>query len=689
MMNNENHAEPFTVDLGDVNNERTFKQVRFPGEEGTYRLRVVNLGNDLGSTVTQKHVNTGIQLSNINGEVFRVKAVLDQEIDGISESHWLTLHHTNSSDILALNQYRIRGVSEEGYLSDWVYSNLKDNDNETIIYEMLYDLLDIIMTTRDADIEAFLSYVVEDAYKSLLEKEKTSITYLFDQTEKLTADMSESKSINQDIDNSHLENYQIQLKDLFNLIGQNMATEFKEVFMSSSDEFVSILKMYKASDAFKNRMNDLTTMVVEVFLEDALDRIIENSKIELLVENEGNQSIFLEGSYNLDIKSELVRSSYDIMPTDDFFLNANSTVQLIIGPVLSEEITYQYVEQLHSDLRYFKNEMLEVIVAEPTEEVLMLVKMYLNEGVFPYLMIDQMSALVSTEIMDQADLVEKIGSSIVDYSVITESGYEKYMIIKDVVDELIIGGLPPKIDKYFIGLTEKLSSKMSSTAYVLVQYGIDEVYDVIEHIGENLQHGYRRIKKDNQENFTAILKDDSYKARSSLEPKAYEEEKVGIEDKHSYHVKETKKYEEIFQFLNEEIVKYYEKSNVRMNDNIMISIAEKSSLIGRLIQRLSEYYTVQSSEKVSLSSNRKSLLLESMQVKTDYAFNPVYLPYLSDRRNKEIEELPVYIEIHPQLVDIYEISGKEKIQYALGNEFDEGWPLGIFELGTNTLKGAE
>jgi|GEM_PF-3699424 len=687
-MNEEMSVMPFTADSKNPLKERIFKQVSFPGSEGVYRLRVISAEGETKSAVTQKYVDTGIPANNVDGAIFRIKAVLDTPQDEVSESYWLTLGNgPQPGEIRRLNQYRIRGISDVGYRSDWVYSDLKDDQNELLVYEMLYDLLDIMTMVREGEIESLISLITEDALQATLRKDRIRYDHLIDQAEEATMAGEEQIEIGKGGTSEVNEQVTAVLTELFQMIGKELGHEFKESFMSSQKEFSEIMKLYRVADNYRNRTTDMMTMILEVFLEDSLDRIVKKSTIEVFVENGENQAIYLDGTIDFDIKSEILKASYDLMPQDDFVIATSSAVQLLLEPALQEQVDYVHLESTKTELRYFKTEVLEALVAEPAEELLMLLRLFVQDAIFPYLAIDQMQSIVQHNLHDGSDLNKSRPAGIVQYDLYEDDNVTQYIIVKDIIKELIGGDLLPHIDDYFVTLLDKLIYRVQEKAHIIVDYEMTDVFSYFAGMGERIHSGYTAIKTAYSEEW-AVGMADAVEARQAPLLSAVDVMGVSLNESHAMTENLFNRVAESMDALFGESIASSAGLSAEISEQTHMSIGFTHQIIANYQHRLLEYYNVLIHDDTKIRADIDGKMDEVVSLNPTVGFYPVYMPNISDQSKILPRDLKTQ-NILPELSDRLTISGKEKVQYALGNDFDQGWPLGEFVLGVNTLKGVD
>src|SRR5690606_16514448 len=153
----------------------------------------------------------------------RIRAKLSMAIDGVKESHWVTQQHKNDLQAESFNHFRIRGVSHEGIRSDWVYSNIKNFQNEDILFQLLHDVLDIVLQTNDDHLEHLIETVMYDAMHLLYRDDKPGLQ-------------------NERVSNEYIE---AAITEIVRLLASDIHQGLKEKLTSSVQEFTEFLRAYK------------------------------------------------------------------------------------------------------------------------------------------------------------------------------------------------------------------------------------------------------------------------------------------------------------------------------------------------------------------------------------------------------------------------------------------------------------
>ncbi|QHW35673.1 hypothetical protein GZH47_32770 (plasmid) [Paenibacillus rhizovicinus] len=675
-------AVPFPVDFKEQHNNRIFKHVSFPGEPGTYRIRAINNGLNTVSTIHQKSISTGIDATDIEGQRYRIKAVLSEPDTGISESYWLSTRHEDYVGVQAFNQYRIRGISLEGWKSDWVYSEARDEANHIVVYEMLYDLLNIIEMIDDEKIEAFLQLMTSDAYQAVSHSEFVRFIPSLEPDELLEHLISETFDSESDRSNVVNESLVAQLKSSFDFIGKSLYSSFKEDFLADKREFADIMKMYRAYDRFQQKPSDIVSMVVEIFLEEYLENIVKASNIEVLLENDENKAIYLEGRYALDVKAEVLRAAYTLMPHDNFVFHANSTVKLLTEPIFREDVNYRIVQETKETLSVFASHLQEALGVTPSEELFFFMRMMFQEAYMPYMLMDQRIAEVMINLIDDADYISG-SDGIIEYDVVEGDDVNKRMFLYDLAWNLILGDKDFRYD-YEIGLMDKFLNHMTSKRHALVNYHFYEYVDALAEMGERFTLRYKEMPFTPSEQLSIGSKEQTarrFKTSSSVQ----EDTDLIASDSTKLAPSAAERLSDYMDVLLAEQLTNRSTPQETEHENFVVHYADVAATSDDLRGLVKEYYRILASERLGISPDLGASRSELFHVSANDLVSPQYKPHLWAKYNLHLKTSRD-ISVTTSLKDQFKLDGREKVLYALG-DISAGWPIGHFILGTNTLKG--
>lgn len=677
----------------EAHDDRLFKHITFleDNPDAVYRLVGVDHNNERLTVQTSrlKEVLTNIAVTDISKERFRIKAVLSEEDQGIKESHWVTQQQLDGTSAKSLNQYRIRGIATEGWQSDWVYSELRDMDNDLIVYNMIYDVLDLMLSVQDDHIEYLMDYIVGDTFQQIL-KDHAHYAKTFELEEGQTASMSEILSIlNTRSAMNPQEELLTQLGEEFMVLAGQLKQSFQEKLMASPEEFTQLLRIYKLMDQYQERKMDFFQLLIENFIEDSYEKIVQNTNIEVLLQNEEEMGIYLTSSYEFDIKTELIAAIYDVAPTDHFVTSINDAVQLISEPVIYEELMYG-----------------------STEDVYALLRMALQEIVFPLKVIDQHTLLVESELEDRREEVTR--GSIVEFDEIKEDYLIRNLLLFDVIESVIKTDWEPTrdFDEYFIDYM--LKSMNDSRMKLNIDYNLEEVLEVLLDMGESFRLTYK--KEFGIVNETAIVgTDESVQQDNTITPASLKERyQVALQELQTIHdkVKRQRVQEPVSVSFMDSMVSQYKAFKQEFQENFTSSIEDSvfhdavSHLqavreeIGSGITEVSKKEFIsedslfrewqqagieEGHRHTSITGSNR--LIDQLQAQSEFTYYNLFKHHLRHPNKFPIIEKKS-IELTHDLQDDFIMDGTETLLYALG-DMDGISPIGTFRLGVNTLIGEE
>lgn len=633
-------AEPFPIQPNEPHEDRLFRHVTFPEDKDlTIRLRAVNMGGGIESSVNQKQVQTLIPDSTL----FRIKAVLSKPEHGVSESHWVASKSLDAQEATSHNQYRIRGVSKEGWKGDWLYSELRGYDNEKIIYNMLHDVLDLLLTVHDDQIDYLMDYVVSDTFMQVLREHLPQVALGLDNSESTTLTTTEILTLLAGrIESSPSEEMAIKLGESFAALANGMKQEFKEAVMASPEEFFTLFRVYNLFDRYRNGEEDVMALLVETFLEDRYEKIVQKTDIEVLLSNGEQMAIYLNGTYKSDIKSGLIAAAYSASLNDRFVATLRDAVQLISETDVYETLGIEQAETVSQFLRLVVTEIHAPIAAADIR-------------------------LLELEHNLKEEHKFSLTGGILNY-VLTEEGQETHQsFLYDAMESLILGDLELKnqyekdiLENMLIGFVDKRRS-------LLIDYQFEEFLQLFGEIAEAFQTSYSKTTQHPQEAFTAGMTDTS---RTSL-------------------TKEERSLSESYQFYLESTAHLASlKDPSRLEEKTYVSFLD-AAIEHHLTQAHSNHESLHLQGFAELAQGQETTHPEKLSEATSWRSVDSYRNLLKYYPLEPFSlRLSVTKDWHMQcqLQDNFFIDGADEVNYALGN-MDSGFPVGEFVLGTNTLKG--
>ncbi|MCY8466544.1 hypothetical protein [Bacillus atrophaeus] len=652
-----------------VLDDRIFRHITFleDNPDQKVRLRTVDhngRSQNETSIITLKTIN--VEVDDSEAKLFRLKTVLSEEDHGVSESYWVSEKHVSPCPSTAFNQYRLRGISKEGLKSDWVYSNIKDDKNDTIIYNMLYDVLDIMLNAYDDQMDLLMDHMISDTFLELI---KTMNPNLFkniesDEIHKLKMNEVVAAYLNELQSNAN-EKLLAKLGEKFLLLGSVLKEELKETVLSSPDEFAELYRIYKAVDQYKEKNTDFLTLLVEIFLEDRYEEIEQNVNVEALLQNEEEMGVFLQGSFDFDIKSELIAATCNASLDDRFVSGVNDAVELLSEPLFYDQLVYGKDEEIEKFLRVAMKDLYAPMLAVEHHIVTL------------------ESDLQDNHRQDKNDYAA-------GYDLTDTNGYEiRNMIFFDFIEALIKGDLEIKSDFHLTFIDSIIHRKNDLKKSIVLDYGFEEILKVFLNIGETFRQSYLSVTGRKNEQLTVNAIEEKNLILTSTSSTFKESYSNVFSELHNIlSVKKTDKIQENKNtYIFDEITEQYMAFKKAINELISASLkdeAHSSNVQDYFHFVLNKYLQL---EEVAI---RNDITLEEMVKDSSvlqqedhyynlfkhYLRNPNKFPILDKR----------FVQLSHELKDYLLIDWKDEVQYALG-DMDNGWTLGIFKLGVNTLKG--
>lgn len=659
--------ESFPVQPNESHEDRLFRHITFPenDKDVTLRLRAINQNHITESSVIQKHVQTNLFINDPTEEIFRVKAVLSQLEHGIDESYWVENKNLDSQEAISHNQYRIRGVSDKHWKSDWVYSEIRDEENDLIVYNMLHDVLDLLLTVHDDQLEHLMDYIVSDTFIQVIREKLPQFATSIDLDEFKTATIAELLTIIANrVENNPNEKVVTQIGENFMMLADELKREFKESIMSSQKEFAELYRIYKLFDQYSSRQQDAMTLLVEIFLQDRYEKLVQKTDIEVLLRNDEEMGIYLDGRYEFDIKSELINAVYSASLNDGFVTKLDDAVSLLGEPVVYESLVYQQDETVEKFLRLVLAEVYTPLVAA-----------------------DKRLLELEHALEDAHDF--KSSGSIVEFATIKDGEELRTMLLFDVVEALFMGDIQLRYE-YEVTIMDRVLKFMNdSRKALLIDYNFGEFVQIFLSLGESFRHQYSTLFNQPNEPKVVHLTDHSQVKSSASIRSPKESYTAALHD--TYRLSLIKEPENIKESthvaLIDSILSHYDVFKKSVNEVI------NAAILDRAIQQSTMDHAT---HKESLISGQiDTAILKDInayyQTQEHTSMHPEYMYYnLYKHYLREPNRYPVLerkdVEVLHDLRDMYIIDGEDTVQYAIG-DMGEGWPLGVFRLGINTLKG--
>ena len=622
--------------------DRLYRTISLPEYHPNDNIRIKVLDFERNTVETLNQVKVDLGMDSGYGSRYRVRAKLSMAVAGVRESYWLEQKEEAIAGIDKINHYRIRGVSDKKLRSDWVYSNVKDDKNDTVLYELLHDILEVLLTANDEDLEYVIDTMAADMMQSIMLEEAPEIQSQFSDDEELSTSIKSASA----------------------LLSSVMKRDFNENLVSSLQSFVELLRSYNVMDRFEEKQTDFIYLLLESFLEEKLDNIVKNATYEAILRNDEEIHLLLQTAYELDVKGSLINALYRTNIDDHFVSLVNDTVQLISEPIVYEEIVYKQNETYYN-----------------------LFKTMLEEIYLPLLVLDQQSVLLESDLKDKH--LSRVTETPTEIEYIHDNHIVKESMVRDII-ELLIHDFDKPIQDLTIDFLEHIITPAREHKLSLwIEYAPVELIEYITSISSktSLVDSTSRLtisEKKTPDVFENLHKVDTQK-RKSL---SYQFQSnlgdliqiVSTSESQPYQQKVIMRV--LDQYLSQQLIDkniQNDRKSIYYQDDVK-SKQIKESKIANLFERIwfSDHLKVDSRNEIHGNIDR-------LNACTQMNYLNVYLPYLMDTHinvRKDNNE----VVVHSMPSDIYLMKDIDEVHYTTDSVTGSS-PIGEFVLGRSTLQG--
>ncbi|RHW31983.1 hypothetical protein [Oceanobacillus profundus] len=622
--------------------DRLYRTISLPDYHPNDNIRIKVLDFERNTVETLNQVKVDLGMDSGYGSRYRVRAKLSMAVAGVRESYWLEQKEEAIAGIDKINHYRIRGVSDKKLRSDWVYSNVKDDKNDTVLYELLHDILEVLLTANDEDLEYVIDTMAADMMQSIMLEEAPEIQSQFSDDEELSTSIKSASA----------------------LLSSVMKRDFNENLVSSVQSFVELLRSYNVMDRFEEKQTDFIYLLLESFLEEKLDNIVKNATYEAILRNDEEIHLLLQTAYELDVKGSLINALYRTNIDDHFVSLVNDTVQLISEPIVYEEIVYKQNETYYN-----------------------LFKTMLEEIYLPLLVLDQQSVLLESDLKDKN--LSRVTETPTEIEYIHHNHIVKESMVRDII-ELLIHDFDKPIQDLTIDFLEHIITPAREHKLSLwIEYAPVELIEYITSISSktSLVDSTSRLtisEKKTPDVFENLHKVDTQK-RKSL---SYQFQSnlgdliqiVSTSESQPYQQKVIMRV--LDQYLSQQLIDkniQNDRKSIYYQDDVK-SKQIKESKIANLFERIwfSDHLKVDSRNEIHGNRDR-------LNASTQMNYLNVYLPYLMDTHinvRKDNNE----VVVHSMPSDIYLMKDIDEVHYTTDSVTGNS-PIGEFVLGRSTLQG--
>ncbi len=624
--------------------DRSFKTIELPliSEDDSIRVKAYDDKQNLAADIKQKLLTVDVKYED---DVYRVRSHLSMKDHGVRSSHWIRNASEADNDLQKFNQYRIKGTSNQGD-SNWVYSNIKTDKNEEILFELIHDLIEVLDMTQDDKIEYIFDSLFEDLFINLTKKDEASMGKVYDNFYDVSAKISEAKK----------------------MIKTQTQKSFQENVVASLDYFSSLLRHYKIIDKFESEKEDFLALVIESFLEDQFENILNETGYEAIIKEDDSTHIIIQDLFNFDTQKSFISTLYSMDVEDLFIINVSDAVQIIREPEVFERLNVNSKED------YFN-----------------LFSIFLEDIYSPLYSLIEMTALIS---MEAEDFVESDFNDLTSgYQIRENDDISEVFILEDLL-KILSHDKDDILSEMLVDLSETiLSPKIEKKLSLWIDYAPLEFIEYIIDVAEN-----SKIKNTSRENkFDEVLQTNMSEKSNLYKPFAYYDFKENIKVNINTIYNIIEKFEQ--NDIKEEVAfylidSYLLKSNTYsklvedifplfINDNIDL----KDTSYDIYSDMLKKIFMIEESS-VDLTSFFNEF---NKNIKTGIAMDSesLYKANFKDLYGHTIlKSMTEYNEwsLDQFMNDIYILDLQDEVGYILGDVGGSS-SLGRFILGQSTLRG--
>lgn len=650
----------------ETHRDRLFKHITFPESNDSLTLRILPVNRNAVHeyNVIQKRVP--IDLSETDGKKpkLRLKAVLKNEDHGVLESYWVTEKSVKSATASTHNQFRIRSVAKSNYKSDWVYSEIRDDENDLIVYNMIYDILELLLSVQDDQIEYLLDHIVADTFKEVLyDRNDPDYEKMYSWDVLIEGTLEEKiHALVSNLPSDIHEDVKAGLEERILLFAHYLKTDFVETLTASPEEFAELYRSYEALDQYREQKTDFLGILLDIFLEEQYEELVQKSDLQVYIQNQEEIGIYLNGEYKFDIKNELIKHMFNLSFSDKFVTALNDAVQLLSEPIVYESLVYQQDEEV---ARFIKMAIADLYIPLETAKQEILLETDLEDEQ----LIDSNGRLL------EIDFVDKDGN------------WLRNMLVYDILEAVIKGDLDITDDVYIEFIDKILERVVDHRLALSISYSFEEIVGVFSTIGERFRHAYNTLFGEMHDRKDVRVQDHVQFADDYIKLSFVETQKIVQEELASVLLDiKIGQLDETKVGLIDELIYQYGKFKEAIAERLNVQSIDSLSL-----QNLLNYTSLDEKEVLEIKDQLKSITsihgswTEEKKTSFEADHLALFKAYLlHPNKFRLLETLDARIEFNPD--DTFIFSPDDNAQYALGWTKD-GWPVGKFILGVNTLKG--
>lgn len=362
-------------------------------QPGEMRIRTVR---EDGATISVLAFKEAVISANLT-EAIRIRAILKDNDYNIPYSDWVNYDFLGKETAQSVNQYRIHGVSQDMIHSQWVYSNVRNKENEEILFKLLHDFLDVTLNVYDDQIDIVTDFMLGDKIVMLIKEHAPEMYNALDLNDELKYRLSEILAMTESyVPNTLEEEMVTHLLETFSLQSETFHEAVSEYFYASIEEFSVLMQSFKFEDHLNFVLADDEKMAQIILkLEDSYEKIVNQSNLEVFLSNDSNSSLFLASCFKLDVKAEKLGHYFNMGFSDAVVSTIQSTVQLLVNQEVSDLADSVIQDVPYTEFLGFVSDVLPMFKLLEEAEAMMLMhakdqfQMDLKENPIQYITFDE------------------------------------------------------------------------------------------------------------------------------------------------------------------------------------------------------------------------------------------------------------------------------------------------------------
>lgn len=612
----------------------------------------------------------------------RIKSIIEDTLYGSSESEWVYFEPKGIEEqAQIMNQYRIRGVSNTGLESEWVYSNLRTFDNEEVLFDLLTDFFDIALTMNDDVIDYFVNLTTGDYFtKEILDFLPEYVTRsMFD--EKQCINYKEISKIAADYGIKIDEIKVAHMVEAIEFINGKLPMYIQETFKKNIDEIVSLVTMYSVSDQeYFDFKDDKFYATFTKILDDSIEELIQNEDISVILRNNEEIQALLQTSFDFETQRDSFELHLDLALND----SVTSLTKDILKLVVDKSFTEWYVREIE-------------------EESTLTVLNYLNSLWMLMYSADSVYREMLSYADDHYDI--SLDVDVVEYLLTKNNNTSEYApMLRDLVDIFIQDktsvNVEPEIFDKLINLVNERELRM------LINYIPEEALNMFMEVGHQISSNETLSLTENvslsTQEYTNVMKAklveikeaalikmiDHYSIEGPGAINIIEEDPLCMMDIAIQEYTNARLvYMDELGLLLDEIAHMSETGTLAVSEEDQIVLTDYCDTAIKDFFIFNEKTTFKFSEYLKEVFTILKRRIEDMTIQLDDSHDLLWLGNPKDKiplTASTVKDMFITIERTESIPDWI----KERLLYSVG-KFDVDWPVGKFIVGRHSLGGKD